>query len=150
MEPPKIPLNISDLDDYKVVSSESGANLTLDDIGEYKVVSPEPVTDLTLDNIGEYKVVSSPDSVQPLTEDTIRQDKRWIDAAYKVYEMNEGPDAVKLNSDKQAAEYALDYMGWFNYNLPKMGLEAAQLGSATDEQKKSFVTLMDMYDQKRS
>lgn len=83
-----------------------------------------------------------------LTEDTIRQDRRWIDAAYKVYEMNEGPDAVKLNSDKQAAEYALDYMGWFNYNLPKMGLEAAQLGSATDEQKKSFVTLMDMYDEK--
>ena len=44
------------------------------------------------------------------------------------------------------------YVTWvdFNYNLPKMGYEAAQLNNATDQQKKDFVTLMDMYDEKEA
>jgi len=83
-----------------------------------------------------------------LTEETIKKDPRFIRAAYSVYDMNEGADAPKLQSDEEAANYGLRYMGWFNYNLPKMGLEATQLGSATDEQKEAFVTLMDMYDEK--
>ena len=41
-------------------------------------------------------------------------------------------------------------MGWFNYNLPKMGWKAAQLTQASDEQKNAFVDLMDMYDEKQA
>lgn len=91
-----------------------------------------------------------PELIEPeeLTEETIVKDADWISASRSVYEMNEGPDAPALQSDKEAANYGLRYMGWFNYNLPKMGLEAAQLGSATDEQKESFIKLMDMYDEK--
>lgn len=83
-----------------------------------------------------------------INEETIRKDPRWIELSKRVYEMNEGPDAVPLDNDEQAASYGLDYMGWFNYNLPKMGLEAAQLNSATDDQRKAFVDMMDMYDEK--
>lgn len=85
---------------------------------------------------------------EKLTEETIVKDADWIQASRNVYAMNEGPDAPELQSDEEAANYGLRYMGWFNYNLPKMGLEAAQLGDATDEQKESFVKLMDMYDEK--
>ena len=85
---------------------------------------------------------------EKLTEATIIQDPNWISASKSVYKMNEGQDAPELDSDEQYAKYGLRYMGWFNYNLPKMGLEATQLTSATDEQKKDFVTLMDMYDEK--
>lgn len=85
---------------------------------------------------------------EKLTEETIVKDANWIQASRNVYAMNEGPDAPELQSDEEAANYGLRYMGWFNYNLPKMGLEAAQLGDATDEQKESFVSLMDMYDEK--
>lgn len=41
-------------------------------------------------------------------------------------------------------------MGWFNYNIPKMSKEVADLyHDATDQQKIDFVTLMDKYDQKK-
>jgi len=83
-----------------------------------------------------------------LTESDLKQDPTWIESSKKVYRLNEGDDAPELDSDEQYANYGLRYMGWFNYNLPKMGLEAAQLNTATDEQKKDFVTLMDMYDEK--
>ena len=83
-----------------------------------------------------------------LTEKTIKKDQNWIAASKQVYELNEGVDAPKLDLDEQYANYGLRYMGWFNYNLPKMGLEATQLKQGTDEQKQAFVTLMDMYDEK--
>ena len=83
------------------------------------------------------------------TEEELVEDPNWIQAAKTVYQLNEGPDAIGLNSDQQYANYGLRYMGWFNYNLPKMGLEATQLKEATDEQKTAFVDLMDLYDAKK-
>jgi len=85
-----------------------------------------------------------------LTESELKKDPQWIESSKKIYELNEGVDAPKLDSDEQYANYGLRYMGWFNYNLPKMSLEATQLTQATDEQKNAFVNLMDMYDQKQS
>lgn len=85
-----------------------------------------------------------------LTESALKQDPSWIESSKKIYQLNEGKDALELDSDEQYANYGLRYMGWFNYNLPKMSLEATQLTQATDDQKKAFVNLMDMYDQKQS
>lgn len=83
------------------------------------------------------------------TEEELVKDPKWIQAAKTVYKLNEGPDAIKLNSDEQYADYGLRYMGNFNYNLTKGGWEAWQLKDATDEQKAAFVDLMDMYDAKK-
>ena len=85
-----------------------------------------------------------------LTESALKQDPSWIESSKKIYQLNEGDDAPKLDSDEQYANYGLRYMGWFNYNLPKMSLEATQLTQATDDQKKAFVNLMDMYDAKEA
>lgn len=85
-----------------------------------------------------------------LTEKELKQDPKWIESSKKIYQLNEGEDAPKLDSDEQYANYGLRYMGWFNYNLPKMTLEATQLTQATDDQKSAFVDLMDMYDQKQA
>lgn len=84
------------------------------------------------------------------TEETLSKDPQWIESAKQVYQLNEGEEAKGLESDDDYAKYALDYMGWFNYNLPKMTWETAQLTQATDEQKNAFVNLMDMYDQKKA
>lgn len=83
------------------------------------------------------------------TEETLSKDPQWIESAKQVYQLNEGAEAKGLTSDDDYAKYALDYMGWFNYNLPKMGWETAQLTQASDEQKNAFVNLMDMYDEKK-
>ena len=70
-----------------------------------------------------------------LSEAELRKDPEWIRAAKNIYEWNEarsgtlgGTQKVKpLNSDKEYADYALRYMGWFNYNIPKMANEATDL-----------------------
>lgn len=95
------------------------------------------------------KPITTPEEEYRPTEEELVKDPKWIQAAKTVYELNEGPDAIGLNSDQQYADYGLRYMGWFNYNLPKMGLEATQLKDATDEQKIAFVDLMDLYDAKK-
>ena len=93
-----------------------------------------------------------------IPEAELKKDPEFIKAAKSIYEWNEGrtafffknDDPKKLNSDEQYADYALRYMGWFNYNIPKMGKEIADLkASATEKQKNDFVTLMDKYDQKK-
>ena len=83
-----------------------------------------------------------------LTEDTLKKDPKWIEASKSIYKWNEGIDAPDLDTDADYANYGLDYMGRFNYNLPQMSVEATQLKDATDQQKQDFVTLMDMYDKK--
>ena len=85
-------------------------------------------------------------------EDDLKKDPEWIKAARNIYEWNEGRNTTevpKLNSDEQYANYALRYMGWFNYNIPKMANEVLDLQTATDQQKTDFVKLMDMYDTKK-
>ena len=94
--------------------------------------------------------VKSTDKKPKLTEEELKKDQSWIESSKKIYALNEGEDALGLDSDEQYADYGLRYMGWFNYNLPKMSLEATQLTRATDEQKNAFVNLMDMYDQKQA
>jgi hypothetical protein len=91
-----------------------------------------------------------------IPEAELRKDPEFIKAAKSIYEWNEGrtfgfknKEPKKLNSDKQYADYALRYMGWFNYNIPKMSKEVYDLRSATEQQKNDFVTLMDKYDQKK-
>ena len=92
-----------------------------------------------------------------LTEEELRKDPEWIRAAKSIYEWNEGrtlgfqnKKPKKLNSDQEYADYALRYMGWFNYNIPKMSNEAKDLKLyANQQQREDFVTLMDMYDNKK-
>ena len=85
-----------------------------------------------------------------LTEESLKQNPKWIEASKSIYKWNEGENAPDLETDQDYADYGLNYMGMFNYNLPKMGVEAKQLETATDQQKLDFITLMDMYDQKAS
>ena len=81
------------------------------------------------------------DSIDP---DLLSGDSHWLRASQAIYRLNEGQDWQ--GEDSELAEYGLDYMGWFNYNLPKMGYEAAQLKKAPQEHKEAFLYLMDAYD----
>ncbi len=124
-------------------------------IEEYK---PKETKQNKLVPIEEYKPKLVPleqsSSPQKLSESELKENPEWIRAAKNIYEWNEGrnsEEVKKLNSDKQYADYALRYMGWFNYNIPKMTKEASDLKfNATQQQREDFVTLMDMYDNKEA
>jgi|11BtaG_2_1085332.scaffolds.fasta_scaffold04535_1 hypothetical protein len=130
---------------------------------EFKVPPPPVIDDF---NGGINTVLEQFENTQPqytpssekLSEAELRKDPEWIRAAKSIYEWNEarsgtlgGTQKVKpLNSDKEYADYALRYMGWFNYNIPKMANEATDLKTtANQQQKEDFVRLMDMYDNKK-
>lgn len=76
--------------------------------------------------------------------DYLYNDPDWIAASKIIYRKNRGEDFQ--GTDQEAADYGLDTMGWFNYNLPKMGVDAATLQSASQEEKDAFLYLMDAYD----
>ena len=120
-----------------------------------KITGDKPPSEEELNTIfSEYnqrqETVSQTEEPVRLTEESIVKDPTWVKSSKSVYKMNEGADAPDLDSDEAYAKYALNYMGWFNYNLPKMGLEATQLKSATPEQQQDFIKLMDMYDEKEA
>lgn len=81
---------------------------------------------------------------QDVDPSTLAQDQDWLNASREVYKMNQGK--AWEGNDEDLAEYGLDVMGWFNYNLPKMGLDAARVRSAEQRQKEAFLYLMDTYD----
>ena len=133
------------------VTNEEGATL--------QIIGEAPPTKEQLDKIfAQHKTnkienepvkETLPEQIK-LTEESLKQNPTWIEASKSIYKWNEGEDATDLETDQDYANYGLNYMGMFNYNLPKMGLEAKQLETATDQQKQDFITLMDMYDQKAS
>lgn len=76
--------------------------------------------------------------------DTLSADKDWLQASRVIYKMNEGKSWE--GDDKDLAEYGLDVMGWFNYNLPSMTINANRMTEAKQQQKDAFLYLMDTYD----
>ena len=127
---------------YQITDPNTGKTL--------KVTSNRQPTQQEARDIFSGQLGSATMQPEKLTEENIVKNPEWINASKSIYKLNEGADAPDLDSDKQYANYGLRYMGLFNYNLPKMGLEATQLTKATDQQKKDFVTLMDMYDEKEA
>ena len=81
------------------------------------------------------------------TEDSVVDDEDFLAAARNVYRFNNGGTAFE-GTDRELADYALDTMGWFNYNLPKMTVDAAIISRADDNTKASFLYLMEAYDDK--
>jgi hypothetical protein len=80
-------------------------------------------------------------SVDPAT---LASDDDWLKASNDIYKANTGKDFNGSADD--LSEFGLDSMGWFNYNLPKMLVDTARLRNMTDEQKQSFLYMMDTYD----
>lgn len=125
-------------------------------LAEFKL--PEPTTP---EQAVQFKLpeptIKEESLLGSVSEEELKKDPEFIKAAKSIYEWNEGRTIGfktgkprKLNSDEEYANYALRYMGWFNYNIPKMTKEVADLyHDATDQQKIDFVTLMDKYDQKQ-
>jgi hypothetical protein len=76
--------------------------------------------------------------------DTLASNQDWLNASRVLYQMNEGQPFQ--GSDQELAEWGLDMMGWFNYNLPVMAVDAAKISNAEQFEKDAFLYLMDSYD----
>jgi len=79
------------------------------------------------------------------TAETFLQDEDFLIAARNVYKFNNNQEDFE-GSDEELIDYALDTMGWFNYNLPKMTVDTAIITRADETSKASFLYLMEAYD----
>jgi hypothetical protein len=76
--------------------------------------------------------------------ESLVHNRDWLSASRILWNMNSNEDFQ--GDDNDLAEYGLDQMGWFNYNLPKMAIDTARISQATQEQKRAFLHLMNTYD----
>ena len=82
---------------------------------------------------------------ETLYDNDLINDVNYQKASKVLYEMNESVDAEKLTPEEYA-QYGIEAMGWFNWNIPKMTLDASRISGATDEQKQAFLYMMEAYD----
>lgn len=85
----------------------------------------------------------------PVYDADLIKDDNWISAAKIMFKMKEGREWGSDEDDGEdanVARYAINEMGWFNYNLPRMGYDAARIASwATQDEKRAFLYLMEQY-----
>ena len=87
------------------------------------------------------------DSDETLYDSDLRNDVNFQKASEVIYNMNKSVDAERLESPEDYAKYGIETMGWFNWNLGKMTLDANRISGATEEQKKAFLYMMEAYDE---
>lgn len=85
------------------------------------------------------------DNDETLYDEDLIGDVNFQKAAEVIYNMNKSVDAERLTPEEYA-QYGIEQMGWFNWNIPKMSLDANRISGATDEQKKAFLYMMEAYD----
>ena len=83
---------------------------------------------------------------QDIDPSSLNDDVDWLDASRLIYRLNEGRDYS--GDPEDLAEYGLNFMGWFNYNLPAMAYKTNQISgnNASQIEKEAFLHLMDTYD----
>jgi len=94
-----------------------------------------------LDNPDPIVSSSNPEAI---TTESLQHDPDWIHASKVTYAKREGKPFS--GTDAEAADYGVNQMGWFNYNLPMMAVDANRMRSADVEEKQAFLHLMETYD----
>ena len=111
---------------------------------------------------------------EKLTDEVLSQDKNWVAASKVMWETNENAETKKREGreefyntdnlaetipynpssykeppteDKDWGKYGIEMMGFFNYNIPHMGIDTVRLSEAEPWQRVAFYYMMSGYDQ---
>lgn len=128
---------------FGVMDNSSSRGVITQNFG---VIGNENVTSQILEDNSRFGATFQPtgDSLQDLD---LIQDLNFVKASKIIYDMNEGKNAERLSTDEDYARYGIEMMGWFNYNLPKMTLDASRISGARREQREAFLYMMESYDE---
>ena len=130
------PLTFPDIDDpseaYKRLgASTSGSSSRLDPWGS-------STNQTSVDNISTKNV---PKGIDPKM---LKDNQDWLTASKVLFERSQG--RAWTGSNAELADWGLDRMARFSYNMPLMGVDAATLKNAPDDQKKAFMFMLDSFD----
>jgi len=87
------------------------------------------------------------DKERVVQEETLSQDKNWIDSAKILYQMQEDVEG-ELPPDEELSKWALDYVGQTQYNLVSGAKAAYDFNDADDMQRIAMRYAMETYDMK--
>ena len=99
----------------------------------------------TYDIDPKFIVYKDLDPDNKVKDDDLAVDPMWLSRAKIVWEMKEGRKH-NPETDPELGQWALESMGWFNYHLPNMGIQAARLQRQKPEVRAAFLYLMEAYD----
>ena len=91
---------------------------------------------------GEY----SDEEVETVSDEQLSGDDEWLDSVARVYEAFEGRPFQ--GSREELHQLGLDEMSAFNYSAGSMAEAIIRLKSGDDDLKRSYHTMMTMYDSK--
>jgi len=83
-----------------------------------------------------------------VTETDLVNNPMWIEASRKLMPLFDGPKVGEAPTDEEAAQWGLEMMGWFNYNIPSMAMNVHRIQSGDNAQKLALYSMMNMYDEK--
>lgn len=121
-----------------------GAFLTFPDIDDPAEAYKRVGVSSTQGNTPTAPSYDSSSIKEGINRDTLAKNKDWLGASQTLYERTQGADW--RGSDKELADWGLDRMARFHYNLPMMGVDAVSLQNAPEDQKKAFLFLLDNFD----
>lgn len=128
-----------------------GAALTFPDIDDpaeaYRLMSnPNPMARSLSRGVVQQSSTSFNKANVPQGVDRtmLAENKDWLSASRVLYEGTQGKRFE--GTDQQLADWGLDRMARFNYNLMYSGIDAVSIKNAPDDQKKAFMFLLDSFD----
>ena len=74
-------------------------------------------------------------------------DKSWLSASRELYRMtNNSNEAPKEWTDQELAEYGMNEISEFNWDITSMAFDTARIHGASQETKEAFLYALDQYD----
>lgn len=110
----------------------------LSGIGQAPASADAPQTD-----VSHLDASKGPKDIDPAL---LQKNPDWLAASRSMYANTQGHAWNEKDGNAALAEWGLDRMARFNYNLPLMGLDALALKNAPPEMKKSFMYMLDTFE----
>ena len=110
----------------------------------HKDISEDQKQQFLESELSAYETRSASANPETVTTESLQHDPDWIHASKVTYAKREGKPFS--GTDAEAADYGVNQMGWFNYNLPMMAVDANRMRTADPEEKRAFLHLMETYD----
>ena len=74
------------------------------------------------------------------------EDKSWLAASREMYKLQNQTDAPADMTNQELAEWGMDEISGFNWNITSMAFDTARITSAPQEVKEAFLYALDQYD----
>ena len=130
-----LPITYTDLDDPKAAYERYTGKSSSPAISSSPGTDGRTQSDITLD----------PSKIQQgIRKEVLTADPDWLAASANMYRYTTGKDWKGTDAD--LGKWGLDRMSAFNYNIPRMSIDAVRLKAAPEDVKKSFLYLMDGFD----